>query len=96
MQVIKLAAQVARRETIPADHWAHVTIRVHYASRVRPDLDNAIKTVLDALTGVAWVDDRQVERLDAKIAVGDRDCLLVIVNKGVEMKKARPSNHEQP
>ena len=27
------------------------------------DLDNAAKIALDALNGVAWVDDRQIERL---------------------------------
>ena len=29
----------------------------------RPDLDNVAKSVLDALTGVAWADDRQVVEL---------------------------------
>jgi Holliday junction resolvase RusA-like endonuclease len=26
----------------------------------RPDLDNVLKLVMDALTGIAWRDDRQV------------------------------------
>ena len=31
----------------------------------RPDLDNYIKTVMDALNGVAWADDSQVVRIIA-------------------------------
>ena len=33
------------------------------ASKLRGDLDNYIKTVLDALNGVAWKDDSQVARI---------------------------------
>lgn len=35
------------------------------------DLDNLIKLVLDALNGVAWVDDRQIVYLTAHVV---RDC----------------------
>lgn len=38
---------------------ANVTER----SKLRGDLDNYIKTVLDALNGVAWEDDRQVVKI---------------------------------
>ena len=31
----------------------------------KPDIDNMIKSVLDALNGVAWVDDSQIVRLTA-------------------------------
>lgn len=33
------------------------------ASRVRLDIDNALKVIFDGLNGAAWVDDRQVVRL---------------------------------
>jgi Holliday junction resolvase RusA-like endonuclease len=33
---------------------------------VKPDLDNVIKAVLDALNGLAYIDDKQVIRIDAK------------------------------
>jgi crossover junction endodeoxyribonuclease RusA len=49
-----------------------VTIRLHpkitktgQASKRRIDLDNAIKVSLDALNGIAWVDDNQVVELHA-------------------------------
>ena len=32
----------------------------------KPDIDNLIKTVLDALNGVAWKDDNQVVRVEAE------------------------------
>ncbi|THF64336.1 RusA family crossover junction endodeoxyribonuclease [Pseudothauera rhizosphaerae] len=38
------------------------------ASRSRLDLDNCIKVALDALNGVAYLDDKQVVRLSAVIA----------------------------
>ena len=38
------------------------------ASKRRIDLDNAIKATLDALNGVAWLDDRQVIRLAAEVS----------------------------
>ncbi len=31
----------------------------------KPDVDNLIKSVLDALNGVAWVDDSQIVRISA-------------------------------
>lgn len=36
---------------------------LHHTSR--PDLDNLVKTVLDALNGIAWDDDAQVCRMTA-------------------------------
>lgn len=38
------------------------------ASKARMDLDNAIKVALDALNGIAWLDDRQVVKLTCEIA----------------------------
>ena len=38
------------------------------ASKTRIDIDNAIKAALDALNGVAWLDDKQVIRLSAEVS----------------------------
>lgn len=40
-------------------------IDIDTKSSLRGDLDNYVKTVLDALNGVAWVDDKQVVKIVA-------------------------------
>lgn len=44
-----------------------VAIRIHFhnGNRRRRDLDNMTKLILDALNGVAYVDDHQVDRITA-------------------------------
>jgi Holliday junction resolvase RusA-like endonuclease len=45
-------------------------VRIHVVFRTRSkskDLDNMLKTVMDALNGVVWEDDRQVVRLRAEL-----------------------------
>lgn len=38
------------------------------SDRTSADVDNYVKTVLDALNGIAWVDDRQVTHLTVHIS----------------------------
>jgi Holliday junction resolvase RusA-like endonuclease len=40
----------------------------------KPDIDNAIKLVMDGLNGVAWADDAQVTSVSAVKADRTRDC----------------------
>jgi len=45
----------------PVPDNVHVVIDFYLSpKRMRSDLDNLIKSVLDALNGVIWLDDRQV------------------------------------
>jgi len=37
------------------------------------DLDNLIKFVLDALTGIVWVDDKQIVKLEAERKFWEKD-----------------------
>ncbi len=37
------------------------------ASKVRCDLDGIFKLLFDALNGVAWIDDKQIEKLAAEV-----------------------------
>lgn len=45
----------------------------------RPDLDNLIKTVLDALNGIAYSDDKQIVRLGATKAYGLEPKVLISI-----------------
>ena len=43
----------------------------------RPDLDNLIKGVMDALNGILWLDDAQVVRIHAGKEYGDTDQIII-------------------
>ena len=46
----------------------------------KPDCDNIIKVVLDALNGVAYYDDKQVVTVSCNKYYADRGCLLIQIN----------------
>ena len=52
---------------IPTDNEVafRVEAEFHCGTRQRRDIDNMVKLVLDALNGVAWVDDNQVLEVEA-------------------------------
>jgi Holliday junction resolvase RusA-like endonuclease len=45
------------------DYRVRVTVTLHEHDKRSRDLDNVCKPILDALTGIAWADDRQVDEL---------------------------------
>ena len=45
----------------------------------KPDIDNVIKSALDGLTGVAWIDDTQVMDITARKAWGLVDRMHIII-----------------
>ena len=51
----------------PVDTPVKLVVDVYVEKKGRGDLDNYVKTVMDALNGVIWKDDRQVEELVASI-----------------------------
>ena len=57
----------------PMDSGVVVTIRLFMGDERRRDLDNICKSVLDALNGVLWADDVQVQELSVKQEL-DRAC----------------------
>lgn len=62
-----VAAARARWEPRPGPHVLHVA--VVWPDRRRRDLDNLVKSIADALNGVAWDDDSSVVELHAVSSV---------------------------
>lgn len=54
----------------PKSHLRKSGLRADAPVLPRSDLDNMAKAVLDALNGVAWVDDSQVSRLVVEKSYG--------------------------
>ena len=56
----------------PFDGPVSVYVKFWLSKRGKPDIDNLIKTVLDALNGVAYADDSQIVSVFAEKRVPDR------------------------
>lgn len=54
------------------------------ASKVLMDLDNSIKVTLDALIGIAYVDDKQVKRITAEYGKPEVGGALYVTVKEME------------
>lgn len=68
----------------PADARLSVQAMFYRADHRRCDLDNLLKSALDALTGVAWTDDSQVDEIHARVVRGVREafaCTQVLVRR---------------
>ena len=48
---------------------------------VKPDLDNVIKIIMDALNGVAYPDDKQVVEIHAIKRYSDDPCVTVMIEE---------------
>lgn len=55
----------------------------------KPDLDNVVKAVLDALNGLAWNDDKQVVCLTAYKMYSKTPGLVVTICTGEDLNKMR-------
>lgn len=62
-----------------ATHDLGVLLRFFTKTRQRRDLDNLIKLVLDACTGIVWGDDLQVIELNGQVQRGDNDPRIELV-----------------
>lgn len=54
----------------PKSHLRKSGVKVTAPALPRCDVDNVAKAVLDALTGIAWADDAQVQRLVVEKSYG--------------------------
>lgn len=58
------AAILARMAGVKEMLTETVSVRIHgYRPRESGDIDNRLKILLDALSGVAWIDDKQVRQV---------------------------------
>lgn len=64
--VTKLKPKSARKRALPTK---------------RPDLDNYVKLVLDAMNGLVFVDDAQIVSLEAQKEYGEQPGTLVIIEE---------------
>lgn len=52
------------------DVW--LTLEFYRKGKQRADLDNLIKSVMDALNNIMWLDDKQVVRITASVSYGSK------------------------
>lgn len=73
-EAVAFMALLAKVKRIPKGVPVGILMEIHLCRKGRTgDLDNYQKTILDALNGVAWDDDRQVEAIQArKVWVADQ------------------------
>lgn len=67
-KTVAALAMLARPRGWPMDkaNRYHVEVVAVYANRRHGDLDNVVKLIQDALNGVAFPDDRQINQLKAR------------------------------
>jgi len=59
----RVANMVAESEKNPTDKRVMCQIKLYPPDRRKRDIDNYAKSLLDSLTGIAWVDDEQIDCL---------------------------------
>jgi len=61
--------------------WSKKRKAVLNRATIRPDVDNVAKAFLDGMSGVAWLNDRQVVDLHITKGYGTRDVVVVRVTE---------------
>jgi Holliday junction resolvase RusA-like endonuclease len=60
-------------------------VKIGEPCHIKGDVDNLIKSVLDALNGIAYTDDSQITKVSAEKVYAERDCVEVMIfEKGDE------------
>lgn len=91
-KLIRQAYQKEYKDALPLTCPVKVVILASFqtpkkASRpypARPDLDNIVKVVMDALNGLAWADDSQVVSIQAEKHFYHPAELIVIIQEAYE------------
>jgi Holliday junction resolvase RusA-like endonuclease len=72
---------------IPPQSWSKKRQLDPGHKTTKPDLDNIVKSVLDGLNGIAFVDDSQIDRIDARKRFGDRNEIVVSMERIGELRE---------
>lgn len=80
--------QAGRKIRQPTSGDVVVELLFDRPDRRAVDIDNLVKTILDAATGVLWVDDRQVVGLHARRRLGRGDRARTVVRVKVAQRGA--------
>ena len=81
LDVLEWELAAGRKVAHPTAEAVQVTVAFYRRTRGRVDVDNLLKTVLDAANGVLWLDDSQVveARVRKVLGVGAQKCTRLIV-----------------
>ncbi len=60
--------------------FKEMALRGEIDPTIKPDIDNIIKSICDALNGILWHDDSQVTHIVAGKQYGAEDCVQVFVH----------------
>lgn len=79
---IAWAVKAANKCSVDSESTFGVTVKFFNEKRTRRDVDNMLKLVCDALTGIVWADDAQVTEMSAGLQRGvhkdsARTCILI-------------------
>lgn len=84
-QLVGLVAQGAKaRAKWPMDARYSLHLIAHFGDKIRRDVDNVAKSLMDGLNGIAYADDHQVDELSAKKILGATDPRLEVVVEVIE------------
>lgn len=81
LEVLRYELLAGRKVAHPVADPVSVTAAFYRRTRGRVDVDNLVKTVLDAANKVLWLDDSQVVELRVRkvLGVGAQKCTRLIV-----------------
>lgn len=84
---------------VPPKSWPKWKKAAAYANKISPnrgDLDNKEKAIYDALNGVVYIDDVQVNNHSGVKQFGSENCIHVrVYRNGLTLEEAREWWHEQ-
>ena len=85
-----VGVRIAAGYPIPSSDSASARMRKNTGRELptkKPDLDNVVKAVLDALNGLAWEDDKQVVCLTAYKVFSETPGLIVTICTGPALEE---------